>query len=95
MGSGRVLTTPDAASAATQLGSILNSGLAGEIQKLDSQGRILSEPNVWDGPHAQTFRGQWPQINSTLNRLLGQLQQLQVAVKNVNADIAQAGGGHQ
>ncbi len=95
MSGGRVLTTPDAASAANQMGSILNSGLVGEIQKLDSQGRILSEPNVWDGPHAQTFRGQWPQINSTLNRLLGQLQQLQTAVKHVNADIAQAGGGSQ
>lgn len=95
MSGGRVLTTPEAAHAANQMGVILNSGLASEITKLDSQGKILSEPNTWDGPHAQTFRGQWPQINSTLQRLQGQLQQLQQAVKNVNADIAQAGGGSQ
>ena len=92
MAGGRVLTTAEAASAATQMGSILNSGLSSEISKLDSQGKILSEPNTWDGPHAQTFRSQWPQINTTLTRLLGQLQQLQTAVKNVNSDIAQAGG---
>jgi uncharacterized protein YukE len=95
MSGGRVLTTPEAANAAKQMGVILNSGLASEIQKLDSQGKTLSDPNVWAGPHADTFRNQWPQINSTLVRLQGQLTQLQTAVKNVNADIAQAGGGSQ
>lgn len=94
MANGRVLTTPDAANAANQMGAILNSGLSSEIQKLDAQGKTLSEPNVWDGPHAQTFRSEWPQINATLTKLLGQLQQLQVAVKNVNQDINVAGGGH-
>jgi len=95
MAGGRVLTTQEAANAARQMGTILNSGFSSNVSQLDSQGRTLSEPTVWDGPHAQTFRSQWPQINSTLQRLLSQLTELQQAVKNVNADIAQAGGGSQ
>lgn len=95
MSGGRILTTPEAANAAKQMGSILNGGLSTEIKNLNTQGTTLSEANNWDGPHAATFRNQWPQINGTLNRLLGELTQLQQAVQNVNRDIAQAGGGSQ
>jgi uncharacterized protein YukE len=91
--SGRVLTTPAAATAANQMGSIVNGGFATEIRNLDTQGKTLSDPNTWDGPFAINFRNEWPQINATLMKLQGQLTQLQTAVKHVNQDISHAGGG--
>jgi uncharacterized protein YukE len=91
--SGRVLTTPAAATAANQMGSIVNGGFATEIRNLDTQGKTLSDPNTWDGPHAINFRNHWPQINATLMKLQSQLTELQTAVKNVNQDISHAGGG--
>jgi uncharacterized protein YukE len=93
MAGGTVLTTQRAADAARIMGTILNSGFASDVPKLNAQGTILSELSVWQGAHADTFRGQWPSINATLNKLVAQLQQLQTAVTNVNQDILHAGGG--
>ena len=52
----RVLATEEAKNAIRQLQSIINGGFTDQISQLDSQGKILSDPNVWDGPLAQTFR---------------------------------------
>ncbi len=93
MAGDRVLTTAEAPAAATQMGSIINGTFASDVRNLDNQGKKLSEPNIWDGPHAQKFRDAWPRINTTLTNLLSQLGDLQQAVKNVNDDIRHAGGG--
>ena len=54
--SARVLSTEQAKSAITQVQAIINGGLTEQITKLDAQGKILSNPDVWDGPLAQQFR---------------------------------------
>ena len=64
----RVLSTEQAKTAIQQVQAIINGGLTEQISKLDAQGKILSTPDVWDGPLAQQFltrRGQRPSPRST------------------------------
>jgi uncharacterized protein YukE len=92
--SSRVLSTDQARSAVQQLRSIINSGLTDQIQQLNSQGQVLSDPNVWDGPLAGQFRGDvWPQTKSALDRTHQSLEELRVQVERINEDIMRAGGG--
>lgn len=92
--SSRVLSTDQARSAVQQLRSIINSGLTDQIQQLNSQGQVLSDPNVWDGPLAGQFRGDvWPQTKSALDRTHQSLEELRVQVERINDDIMRAGGG--
>ena len=63
----RVLSTDQAKSAITQIQAIINGGLTEQISKLDSQGKVLSNPDVWDGPLAQQFRDStWPETKSCM-----------------------------
>ena len=48
----RVLSTEQAKSAIAQVQSIVNGGFTDQISSLDAQGKILSDPNTWDGPLA-------------------------------------------
>ena len=67
--SARVLSTEQAKSAITQVQAIVNGGLTEQITKLDGQGKILSNPDVWDGPLAQQFRDQtWPETSPRSTR---------------------------
>ena len=89
----RVLATPEAATAISQIESILNSGLAQTIQNLNTQGGVLSEPNVWDGNLADDFRNNvWPSCSQALNNAHQQLQDLQTKLKAIHANIMEAGG---
>ena len=95
MGIQRTLVSPAAATAAQQMKSILQGGLRSEIQRLDSQAKVLSEPNNWDGGNAIRFRSDiWPSANRTLQTLLQDLDKLQNALDQCLHDIATAGGGH-
>jgi uncharacterized protein YukE len=89
----RVLATPEAAAAISQIENILNSGLTETISSLNTQGQILSEPNVWDGNLADDFRQNvWPACHSALRDAYRQLQDLQGKLKQIHANIMQAGG---
>jgi len=91
----RVLSTEDAKSAISQVQAIVTGGLSGEINKLDSQGKILSQPDIWDGPLAQQFRDQtWPQVKSSLDKTQSELDQLRAQLQKIATDIMTAGGGH-
>ena len=48
----RVLSTEQAKTAIQQMQAIINGGFTDQISQLDSQGRTLSDPNVWDGNRA-------------------------------------------
>lgn len=91
--SGRVLTTPEAEQASNRMGTIITGQLADDIRDLIAQGDQLSEPNVWDGTHAGTFRNGWPNTRTQLNEALQQLGELRTAVERVRTDIVAAGGG--
>ena len=68
----RVLATPEAGEAITQVKGILDGGLQTTITNLKSQGTILSDPGVWDGALAADFRNNlWPQCTKALGNPAG------------------------
>ncbi|KGF00414.1 MULTISPECIES: pyrophosphorylase [unclassified Actinomyces] len=90
----RVLSTEQAKSAISQIQSIINGGLTDQISQLDSQGRVLSDPNVWDGPLAQQFRDQtWPETRQALERAKTELEELRGQLQQISTNIFTAGGG--
>ncbi len=90
----RVLSTDAAKSAIAQVQAIVTGGLSGEISKLDSQGKLLSEPDVWDGPLAQQFRDEtWPQVKASLDRTQQELESLREQLQKIATNIMTAGGG--
>ena len=73
----RVLSTEQAKAAIGQVQSIINGGFTDQISALDAQGRVLSDPNVWDGPLAAQFRGStWPETKAALDKAKDELEQL-------------------
>jgi uncharacterized protein YukE len=92
--SGRVLSSEQAKSAITQVQAIINGGLTEQISRLDAQGKILSNPDVWDGPLAQQFRDNtWPETKSALDRARQELDQLREQLQKIATNIMTAGGG--
>lgn len=88
----RVLSTDQAREAITRMRSLIDSGLSDQISQLDAQGRILSDPNVWDGALAAQFRAGWPTTAQNLQRMRTDLDELRVQVDQVTQNILTAGG---
>ena len=93
MAPGTILTTPEAERASSQMKTIIESGLTEQIDSLIREGNTLSEPTVWDGRHASTFRTNWPETSRQLREARDELARLQQAVETVRQDIVAAGGG--
>ncbi len=89
---GRVLATEDGQQAISGIQTILGNGLTGNIQGIIQHGNRLSEPGVWDGGNAGKFRADWPTIQSSLNSVLKQLEQLQNDLQLAHTAIMHAGG---
>jgi uncharacterized protein YukE len=91
---GRVLSTEQAKTSIQQVQAIIHGGLAEQIAKLDGQGKMLSNPDVWDGPLAQRFRDQtWPETKSALEKAKQELDELRGQLAGIAQNIMQAGGG--
>ncbi|WP_375433075.1 pyrophosphorylase [uncultured Friedmanniella sp.] len=91
---GRVLSSELAKTSIQQIQSIINGGLTDQISQLDSQGKTLSDPNVWDGPLAEKFRsGTWPETKSALDKALSELEELRGQLQQISTNIMSAGGG--
>lgn len=88
----RVLSTAEAKQAVTRMQSIINNGLVDQINQLDTQGKVLSDPNIWDGSLAQGFRGDWPATSQALQKTQQDLETLRTRVQTINANIMSAGG---
>ncbi|HEX8101649.1 MAG TPA: hypothetical protein VF533_03485 [Solirubrobacteraceae bacterium] len=94
MATGRVLSTEQAKQAIQQVQAIINGGLSDQISRLDQQGRLLSTPDVWDGPLAQQFRDQtWPETKAALDKAKQELDQLREQLQRIAQNIMSAGGG--
>ena len=90
----RVLSTEQAKQAIRQIQSIINGGLTDQIGRLDAQGKVLSDANVWDGPLAATFRGStWPETKRALDQAKQELEELRSQLEKIAANIFTAGGG--
>ncbi|KJE24242.1 hypothetical protein FF36_01317 [Frankia torreyi] len=89
----RVVSTDTARDAIGRMQQIINSGLSQEIQNLEREGQLLSDPNNWDGGLAVQFRADiWPQTKTALDNAVTQLGALQQKVSQINTDIMNAGG---
>jgi hypothetical protein len=67
----RVLSTEEAKSAIRQIQAIVTGGLTEQISQLDTQGQKLSQPDIWDGPLAATFRSStWPETKAALDKAM-------------------------
>ena len=92
--SSRVLSTEQAKSSISKMQSIINGGFVDQISQLDAEGQTLSDPNVWDGPHAATFRGEiWPAKSAALKKAQQELKNLHNQLQTIPQDIFTAGGG--
>ena len=90
----RVLATDEARASIRRMQSLVAGGLTDQIVLLDAEGRILSDPNVWDGPTAIQFRGTvWPEAKSMLDSAKNTLEDLRAQLDRVAQDIFAAGGG--
>ena len=90
---GRVLSTEQAKMAIQQMQGIINGGFTDQISQLDAQGKTLSDPNVWDGPLAETFRGStWPVTRAALEKARSELEELRGQLNHISQNIMSAGG---
>ena len=91
----RVLSTEQAKTAIQQIQAIINGGFTDQISQLDAQGRVLSDPNIWDGPLASQFRGStWPETKAALDKARTELEQLRGQLNQISTNIFTAGGGN-
>ena len=88
----RVLSTVQAKEAITKMEDIIKSGLLTQIDNLNKQGQILSDPNVWDGRLAAEFRNNWPHTYNALKKAQQELEQLRQNIQKINENIMMAGG---
>jgi uncharacterized protein YukE len=90
--SDRVLSSGQARDAIQKFQQIVNGPLLEQINALNNQGQLLSQPDVWDGNLARQFRGEWPGINQKLMATKNTLEELRGKVDQINQNIMQAGG---
>lgn len=88
----RVLAGPEAIEQASRMRHTIESGLDAQLADLESSASCLSDPNVWDGPHAVEFRGLWADIAPRLRQAQVDLGDLRNWVQAVADSILVAGG---
>lgn len=89
----RVLAGPEAIDQAHRMRQTIESGLDAQLAALESAAGRLSDPNVWDGPHAVQFRGMWSDVAPRLRQSQADLSQLRSWIQGVTDSILVAGGG--
>ena len=91
----RVLSTDVAGQSAKTIVQMTADGgsLVEQLKQVKTLGQTLSDPNVWDGSEANTYRSQtWPAVSKALEQAVLQLGVLGQSVKSINANIRVAGG---
>lgn len=64
-----------------------------QINQMNTEGQTLSEPDVWDGPLAEQFRGDiWPKVHSSLLKAQQELEDLRSQLQQISQNIFSAGG---
>ena len=88
----RVLSSGEARASIQRFQSVINGPLLDQINALNREGQLLSDPNNWDGRLAQDFRATWPQTHQQLLRVKESLEELRQRASQINQNIMQAGG---
>jgi hypothetical protein len=88
----RVLATQQARDAAKQL--IASTGqLKEQINKVIQQGKVLAEPNNWDGQLAQKWRQEWETDSKQLQQASQKMDEIDNKAQAAVDAIMKAGGG--
>ena len=88
----RTLATQDALQAIKEMKTIVEGGLAESITNLNNKGQFLSQPDQWDGPRANQFRGDWQEMHASLLKAKEAVEQLRAQADQITQDIMRAGG---
>ena len=88
----RVLSSPEAIEKADVMRRVIEQGLVEQLTTLNQAASRLSDPNVWDGPHAVQFRGMWSEISPRLEQARADLADLRNRIDAICGDILVAGG---
>lgn len=89
----RVLASPEAIEKADVMRRVVEQGLVEQLTTLNQAAGRLSDPNVWDGPHAVQFRGIWGDISPRLEQARIDLADLRGRIDAICGEILVAGGG--
>lgn len=90
--SSRVLASPEATEKADVMRRVIEQGLVEQLTTLNGAAERLSDPNVWDGPHASQFRGAWHDIAPRLEQARADLADLRNRIQAITGEILLAGG---
>lgn len=88
----RVLSSPEAIEKAAVMRRVIEQGLVEQLTTLNQAAARLSDPNVWDGPHALQFRGVWGEVSPRLESARADLADLRNRIDVICGDILAAGG---
>jgi len=77
----------------TRLGQAI-SDTQSVLAMLKANGENLSNPKVWDGEYAVTFRNGWKQVSGSFDTLIAELTDLSGDIQQITAAIQRAGGPH-
>lgn len=89
----RVLAGPETIEQVNRMRQTVEGGLDAQLSALESAADRLSDPNVWDGPHAVQFRSLWQEMAPRLRRSQADLSELRAWIHGVADSILIAGGG--
>ncbi len=88
----RVLASPEATEKADVMRRVIEQGLVEQLSTLNQAAGRLSDPNVWDGPHAAQFRGVWSEVAPRLEAARVDLADLRTRIQSITGEILLAGG---
>lgn len=88
----RVLASPEAIEKADLMRRVVEQGLVEQLATLNQAAGRLSDPNVWDGPHAVGFRGIWADVAPRLEQARVDLADLRHRIDAICGEILVAGG---
>jgi hypothetical protein len=87
-----VRSTPEAVNAVHDLAATIHGPLLGHFEELRRFGRVLIDPENWDGRSAADFRTSiWPSYERALTDLHAQLDRLRARLAEIQTEIVTAG----
>lgn len=92
MTSARVLATQQARDSAKQLLAATGQ-LKEHITKVIQQGKVLADPNNWDGKLAQQWRNEWEADSKQLQQASQKIDEIDNKAQQAVDAIMKAGGG--
>jgi len=65
----------------------IDGDLLSNVETLAREGKVLSDPTVWQGKAASRFRSEWPEIEQKLRKMRQELLELQNRIHDTHIRI--------